>query len=92
MMERGKNSAKYGNRIGYIILQFPVVIHNDPLDYVRRGKAIAARKKNSLEAVSTYFTAELILKLFGIKVFVLVLRYVHICYFSLTIQLMLTGS
>jgi WS/DGAT C-terminal domain len=84
MMDGGKNSAKYGNRIGYIILQFPIVIHNDPLDYVRQGKTIAARKKKSLEAVSTYFTAELILRLFGIKVFVLFLRYVHICSFSLT--------
>lgn len=71
MMEGGKNSAKYGNRIGYIILRFPIAIHEDPLDYVRQGSAIAARKKYSLEAVSTYFIAEVILKLFGIKVFIL---------------------
>ncbi|XP_078165195.1 wax ester synthase/diacylglycerol acyltransferase 11-like isoform X1 [Carex rostrata] len=68
MMEGGKNNAKYGNLIGYMMLRFPIVIHEDPLDYVRQGKAIAARKKNSLEAVSTYFSGKLILKLFGIKV------------------------
>ncbi|KAJ4767900.1 O-acyltransferase WSD1 [Rhynchospora pubera] len=67
MMESGKNGAKYGNHLGYMVLQFPIVIHEDPLDYVRQGKAIATRKKSSLEAVLTYFSADLIVKLFGIK-------------------------
>ncbi|KAF3326611.1 O-acyltransferase WSD1 [Carex littledalei] len=68
MMEEGKTDAKYGNRIGYMMLQFPIVIHEDPLDYVRQGTAIAARKKNSLEAIASYFNAKLIVKLFGTKV------------------------
>lgn len=40
----------------------------NPLDYIRRAKATADRKKNSLGAIFTYKGAELIVKCFGIKV------------------------
>lgn len=97
MMEEGKTDAKYGNRIGYMMLQFPIVIHEDPLDYVRQGTAIAARKKNSLEAIASYFNAKLIVKLFGTKVSILLLKYAHSCHLPLVLsinlyRLVLIGS
>ncbi|CAL9084364.1 unnamed protein product [Musa textilis] len=67
LMEGRDGGTKWGNLIGYIILPFDIFNHKDPLDYVRRGKAIADRKKNSLEAIFTYKSAELIVKCLGIK-------------------------
>ncbi|XP_010924517.2 wax ester synthase/diacylglycerol acyltransferase 11 isoform X1 [Elaeis guineensis] len=68
MMEKGKGGgAKWGNKLGYMVLQFPIAIFEDPLEYIRRGKAIAERKKNSLEAVFTYWSAWVIVKIFGIE-------------------------
>jgi len=69
MMDSSKsNGAKWGNLIGYIILPFHIAMHNDPLEYIRQGKRIAERKKTSLEAVFTYWSGNLIVKLFGMKV------------------------
>ncbi|CAN6332072.1 unnamed protein product [Urochloa humidicola] len=68
MMDSGKNNgAKWGNLIGYIILSFHIAMHDDPLEYIRQGKKTAERKKTSLEAVFTYWSGNLIVKLFGIK-------------------------
>lgn len=68
MMDSSKdNTARWGNLIGYIILPFNIAIHDDPLDYIRQGKRTLDRKKSSLEAVFTYWSGNLILKLFGIK-------------------------
>ncbi|KAJ8485896.1 hypothetical protein OPV22_018381 [Ensete ventricosum] len=67
LMEGRDGGTKWGNLIGYIILPLDIFNHKDPLDYVRRGKAIADRKKNSLEAIFTYKSAELIIKCLGIK-------------------------
>ncbi|XP_072956365.1 wax ester synthase/diacylglycerol acyltransferase 11-like isoform X1 [Typha angustifolia] len=68
MMEEGKGKgSKWGNWLGYIILPFPVVMYEDPLDYIRKGKATADRKKKSLEAIFTYMSGDLIVKIFGIK-------------------------
>ncbi|XVF33171.1 hypothetical protein REPUB_Repub17cG0145600 [Reevesia pubescens] len=66
MMEKD-GEAKWGNKFGYVILPFTIAIRDDPLDYVREAKAIADRKKRSLEAISTAFIAELVLKFFGVK-------------------------
>ncbi|PWA96807.1 O-acyltransferase, WSD1, C-terminal [Artemisia annua] len=66
MMEKN-TEAKWGNWIGYVLLQFTVGIRDDPLDYVREAKATIDRKKHSLEAIYTFTIAELVLKLFGIK-------------------------
>ncbi|XP_062180545.1 wax ester synthase/diacylglycerol acyltransferase 11-like [Phragmites australis] len=69
MMDSSKhNNAKWGNQIGYIILPFHIAMHDDPLEYIRQGKRTAERKKASLEAVFTYWSGNLIIKLFGIKV------------------------
>lgn len=68
MMDNSKNNTvKWGNQIGYIVLPFHIVMHDDPLEYIRRGKRTADRKKRSLEAVFTYWSGNLVVKLFGIK-------------------------
>ncbi|WVZ99554.1 LOW QUALITY PROTEIN: hypothetical protein U9M48_044828 [Paspalum notatum var. saurae] len=68
MMDSSKNNgAKWGNLVGYIILPFHIALHDDPLEYVRQGKKTTERKKTSLEAVFTYWSGNLIVKLFGIK-------------------------
>ena len=80
MMDSNKsNGAKWGNLIGYIILPFHIAMHNDPLEYIRQGKRTTERKKTSLEAVFTYWSGNLIVKLFGMKVWFL-LRYQHVCF------------
>ncbi|KAK3122953.1 hypothetical protein QOZ80_8AG0620990 [Eleusine coracana subsp. coracana] len=68
MIERGNSKdVKWGNRLGYIILPFHIVMHDDPLDYVRAAKRTVDRKKSSLEAIFTNAIGEATLKLFGIK-------------------------
>ncbi|KAF8726652.1 hypothetical protein HU200_019113 [Digitaria exilis] len=68
MMNSSKhNAAKWGNLIGYILLPFHITMHDDPLEYIRQGKRTAERKKTSLEAVFTYWSGNLIVKLFGMK-------------------------
>ncbi|KAH7519481.1 hypothetical protein FEM48_Zijuj08G0040900 [Ziziphus jujuba var. spinosa] len=69
MMEKKKGSeAKWGNWIGYILLPFTIGLKDDPLDYIRKAKSTIDRKKHSFEAIYTFFIAEIVLKLFGIKV------------------------
>ncbi|XP_020103429.1 O-acyltransferase WSD1-like [Ananas comosus] len=67
MMKGGKDGPKWGNWIGYVVLPIPIALYSDPLDYIRKGKEIANRKKNSWEAFFTYWCADLIVKLFGLK-------------------------
>lgn len=69
MMESGKDSgAKWGNRLGYMILPFHLAKHDDHLEYVREATKVARRKKSSMESVLTYWSASIIMKIFGIKV------------------------
>jgi hypothetical protein len=70
MMESGNkhNDLKWGNRLGYIVLPFEIVKHDDPLDYVRNAKKTVDRKKHSFEAIATHVIAETVTKLFGIEV------------------------
>lgn len=69
MIEAGKESdVKWGNELGFIILPFHISLHEDPLQYVRKAKKIVDRKKSSLEVVFTHLAAEVILKIFGLKV------------------------
>lgn len=68
LMEGRDGGTKWGNLIGYIILPLTICKLEDPLDYVRRGKAVAERQKNSFEAIFTFKSADLIVKCFGIKV------------------------
>ncbi|MCL7043428.1 hypothetical protein MKW94_005014 [Papaver nudicaule] len=66
MME-DKAEAKWGNWIGYILNPFTISLRDDPLDYVREAKIAVDRKKNSCEALYTYFIGEIVPKLFGYK-------------------------
>lgn len=67
MMEKN-TEAKWGNWIGYVLLPFTIGSRDDPLDYVREAKSTIDRKKRSLEAMYTFYIAELVLKFFGTKV------------------------
>jgi Kef-type K+ transport system membrane component KefB len=70
MIESGKGSdVKFGNKLGFIILPFFIGMHRDPMDYVRKAKKVVDRKKSSLEVVFTHVAAEVILKVFGLKVY-----------------------
>ena len=69
MMEKN-TEAKWGNWIGYVLLPFTIGLREDPLDYVRQAKATIDRKKHSFEAIFTFSVAELVLKIFGIKVLI----------------------
>ncbi|KAF3439864.1 hypothetical protein FNV43_RR18142 [Rhamnella rubrinervis] len=65
MMEE-KAEVKWGNWIGYVLLPFSIG-RDDPLDYIRQAKSTIDRKMHSFEAFYTFFSAEIVLKLFGIK-------------------------
>lgn len=66
MMEKD-TEIKWGNWIGYVLLPFKIALREDPLDYIRDAKATVDRKKHSLEALFTFFIAEFVLKIFGVK-------------------------
>ncbi|XP_019188382.1 PREDICTED: O-acyltransferase WSD1-like isoform X2 [Ipomoea nil] len=66
MMEK-ESEAKWGNCIGYVILPFRIELKENPLDYMRDAKSTIDRKKRSLEALYTFYIAQFVLKLFGIK-------------------------
>lgn len=67
MMEKD-TEVKWGNRIGYVLVAITMALHSNPLDYVREAKATIDKKKHSLEAIFTYSIAEVVLKIFGIEV------------------------
>ncbi|XP_074367898.1 wax ester synthase/diacylglycerol acyltransferase 11-like [Apium graveolens] len=66
MMEKG-SKVRWGNLIGYVLLPITIALPDDPLDYVRKAKAIVDRKKSSLEAICSYSVGRIILELFGLK-------------------------
>ncbi|KAF8676305.1 hypothetical protein HU200_047182 [Digitaria exilis] len=68
MMESGKhNGSSWGNKIGYMLIPFHLAKHDDPIEYVRRATKVARRKKSSMESVFTFWSGDMVLKLFGIK-------------------------
>ena len=77
MIESGRsNDVAWGNQLGYILLPFHLAMHDDPLAYVRKAKMIVDRKKSSLEAIFTCKTSEVVVKMFGLKVYFLPNLYV----------------
>lgn len=68
MMEKDAE-VKWGNALGYMLLPFNLGLHDDPLDYVRSAKKTVDKKKHSLEAIYTFFMAEIVMKFFGSKVY-----------------------
>ncbi|XP_010520975.1 PREDICTED: O-acyltransferase WSD1-like isoform X2 [Tarenaya hassleriana] len=67
MMGKG-SKFRWGNRIGYVILPFSITLRTNPLDHLSKAKATIDRKKLSLEAALTYFSAKLVLNTLGVKV------------------------
>uniref|UniRef100_A0A0D6R6X2 Uncharacterized protein n=1 Tax=Araucaria cunninghamii TaxID=56994 RepID=A0A0D6R6X2_ARACU len=67
LMESGKK-ARWGNNLGYMIVNLPMVKHENPLDYVRAAAVMARRKKQSLEAPFTYASGTLLLRLTNVEV------------------------
>lgn len=68
MMEMDKMDIKWGNLYGYVLLPFFIGMRDDPMDYVRKAKAIANRQKLSLESVFTVSSTTIIMGAIGIKV------------------------
>lgn len=69
MGEKSKGRWGWGNRLGFVLVHFPIVSHNDdPLQYVRQAKTMIDRKKHSLESLCTFYCAKLVLNFLGIKV------------------------
>lgn len=70
MIESGESTAvKWGNKLGHIILPFHIAMHDDPLEYVRTAKKTVDRKKSSLEALFTHVIGRVIVRFFGLKVY-----------------------
>lgn len=69
-MKTGK-LGRWGNQIGFVLLPFKIGLKTNPLDYVKEAKAVIDRKKASFEPLYTYFIVYFVLKLFGIKVNIL---------------------
>ncbi|PIA46199.1 hypothetical protein AQUCO_01500012v1 [Aquilegia coerulea] len=83
---KNKSSTRWGNQFGFV--QLPVYYHkyvNDPLQCVRRAKAMLDRKKLSLEAHFSSRVAQLVMTLLGPKATAL-LNYMIVCNTSFTIS------
>ncbi|KAG2326850.1 hypothetical protein Bca52824_009578 [Brassica carinata] len=65
MMAKG-SKCKWGNWIGYMLFPFSLALHDDPLEHLRRVKSIINRKKNSLEALLTFTSTKILIKLLGV--------------------------
>lgn len=64
-----KSGTRWGNKFGMLVL--PIYYHkgdSDPIQFVKRAKAMIDKKKLSLEASFSYNIGYLILSLFGPKV------------------------
>ncbi|KAG0564973.1 hypothetical protein KC19_8G153300 [Ceratodon purpureus] len=66
MMEGG-SQHRWGNRMGYLLMDIPLKYHLDPLDYVRAAKKVTDRKKASLEGIFTYWSGAMLMGLTGPK-------------------------
>lgn len=66
---KSNTKARWGNKFGVILI--PVYYHkggNDPLEYLKRAKAMVDKKKHSLEAFFSYKLGDLVMSLLGPKV------------------------
>ena len=66
---KGKDVA-WGNRLGFILLPLHITSYNDPLEYIRKAKKMADRKKFSLEVLFTHAVVEITTKVLGAKVYI----------------------
>ncbi|KAK1299763.1 O-acyltransferase WSD1 [Acorus calamus] len=75
---KNKTKTRWGNQFGYILLPMYLKMENDPLEHVRRTKAMVDKKKLSLEAPFSYRIGALVMSLLGPKVATM-LNYRIIC-------------
>ncbi|KAL3515293.1 hypothetical protein ACH5RR_022195 [Cinchona calisaya] len=81
-----KMGTRFGNQFGMILL--PVYYHKsgaDPLQFVRRAKAMIDKKKQSLEALFSYKIGDFVMSYFGPKLACL-LNYRIVCNTTFTIS------
>ncbi|KAM0848210.1 hypothetical protein ACQ4PT_054534 [Festuca glaucescens] len=63
-----------GNQLSSLICPFHIVLHDDPLEHIRKAKMFMDRKKTSLEVKIIKVASEFLVKYFGVKVGASVLR------------------
>ncbi|KAK7253201.1 hypothetical protein RIF29_37727 [Crotalaria pallida] len=84
---KSNSGARWGNKFGMILL--PIYYHrssnSDPLEYLKRAKAMIDRKKQSLEAHFSYKVGDLVMSTLGPK-FASSLNYRILCHTSFTIS------
>lgn len=76
MMNGAASQARWGNHMGYLLLELPIKHHEDPLHIVREAMAIGNRKKSSLEGPFTYASGSLTMSLVGEKVVMLKMLFI----------------
>ncbi|XP_051144753.1 wax ester synthase/diacylglycerol acyltransferase 11-like isoform X2 [Andrographis paniculata] len=86
----GKSKIRWGNKFGMLLL--PIYYHktdfdsnSDPIEFVRRAKAMIDKKKLSLEAPFSYALGNLVMSLFGAKI-ASILNYRIVCNTSFTLS------
>ncbi|TYG36217.1 hypothetical protein ES288_D13G046800v1 [Gossypium darwinii] len=83
---KSNTKARWGNKFGVILI--PVYYHkggNDPLEYLKRAKAIVDKKKHSLEAYFSYKIGDLVMSLLGPK-YACMLNYKLLCNTTFTLS------
>ncbi|KAK7308206.1 hypothetical protein VNO77_41806 [Canavalia gladiata] len=84
---RSNSGARWGNKFGMILL--PIYYHrtssSDPLEYLKRAKAMIDRKKRSLEANFSYKIGDFVMSTVGPK-YACFLNYRILCHTTFTIS------
>ncbi|KAK7308779.1 hypothetical protein RJT34_05005 [Clitoria ternatea] len=84
---RSNSGARWGNKFGMLLL--PVYYYRsnstDPLEYLKRAKAMIDRKKQSLEANFSYIVGDFVMSTLGPK-FASFLNYRILCHTTFTIS------
>ncbi|XP_073151846.1 wax ester synthase/diacylglycerol acyltransferase 11-like [Henckelia pumila] len=81
-----KSRTRWGNKFGMLLL--PVYYHgdcSDPLQFVKRAKAMIDKKKLSLEAPCSYKIGDIIMSIFGAKL-ASILNYRIVCNTTFTLS------
>ncbi|XP_010555728.1 PREDICTED: O-acyltransferase WSD1-like [Tarenaya hassleriana] len=76
MMAKGSN-CRWGNWIGFVLLPFSMKPESDPLEHVRRAKATIDRKKLSFEAMLSFASVDIVMRVFGFKAVETVVRRIN---------------
>ncbi|KAL8148413.1 hypothetical protein AgCh_005687 [Apium graveolens] len=66
-MMKKESKVKWGNLVTSVVTPITVAVLDDPLDYVRKAKAVVDRKKLSFGPICSYSIGRFTLKYFGVK-------------------------